>query len=116
MVQSPIGKIKNLLITNIVNNFYNMAQVKITVKRPSRYIDWYYTPLSERVYIHESYPSLIPKRVPSEDFLTVTRVKTGSYADCLRFYNEFNDPNSIFKWRKIYNKTMGITCTIELIE
>jgi hypothetical protein len=93
-----------------------MAQIKITVKRPSILTCWYYTPMQERNYIHESYPNLTYKRILSEDLLTVTRIRTGSYEDCLRFYKEFNDPNSIFKARKVYNKINGIIYTIELIE
>ena len=93
-----------------------MAQVKITIKRPTLLTQWYYIPIYERVYIHESYPNLTQERILSKDFFTVTRIWTGSYEDCLRFFNEFNDPNSIFKARKVYNKFFGITNTIELIE
>ncbi len=93
-----------------------MAQVKVTVIRPSVSVQWYIPPFSEKDYVKQTYSNMSNDLIVSEDSLITTRIKTGSLEDCQRFIAELNDASSILNERRVHNVSNGITYSIELIE
>ena len=93
-----------------------MSNVKITIVRPSRKIDWFVFSEDTKDYIKLKYRNLkFEPATISLNELTATRFASGKLEDIMEFYNEITDPTSVLHARKKYCDENGFTITYQLI-
>lgn len=104
-----------------------MAQLKITLTRPSTDVAWYSATEEEKTYISDNYSDLkksffdivsgsyiVPEPYNDVDSLTAVRYRSGSLDLINAFINDINDTNNILNNRKQYWDNNNITYDFEI--